>query len=109
MYKPFAAGALLLALVLAAPPAQAALPRTTFVHVANFAFSPALVTIAPGESVTWINDDDDAHSIVADAGGFHSPALDTKDHYSFSFTSPGAFAYHCGLHPHMVAKVVVRP
>jgi plastocyanin len=73
-----------------------------------FAFGPQAITVAPGSTVTWINDDDDAHSVVADAGGFHSAAMDTGDRYSFTFRTAGDFAYHCGLHPHMVARIVVR-
>jgi plastocyanin len=97
------------ALALAATAAHATAPKAVTVHIANFAFAPAVVTVAPGGVVTWINDDDDAHSIVSDKAAFHSAALDTKDHYSFTFAATGDYAYHCGLHPHMVAKILVRP
>jgi plastocyanin len=106
--KPLRPLALLL-LTSAASTVALAQPNTAAVHIANFAFSPVTVTVAPGGTVTWVNDDDDAHSVVADAGSFHSSALDTKDSFSFTFRSAGEFVYHCGLHPHMVARVVVRP
>ena len=89
--------------------AARAAPAPVTIHIANFAFMPATITVPAGATVTWINDDDDAHSVISDTGVFHSAALDTGDKYSFTFTVAGDYAYHCGLHPHMVAKVLVRP
>jgi len=89
--------------------AQAAQPMPATVYIANFAFGPQVITVAPGATVTWVNDDDDAHSVVSNNGGFHSAAMDTGDRFSFTFRAAGDYAYHCGLHPHMVAKIVVRP
>jgi plastocyanin len=106
-FAPTAAAAF--AVALAAGAGQTAQPAGAVIHIANFAFGPQVVSVASGATVTWVNDDDDAHSIVADNGLFHSSAMDTADRYSFTFKTPGAYAYHCGLHPHMVAKIVVRP
>jgi plastocyanin len=89
--------------------AHAAQPMAATVHIANFAFGPQVITVAPGATITWVNDDDDAHSVVSDAGAFHSAAMDTADKFSFTFKAAGVYAYHCGLHPHMVAKIVVHP
>jgi plastocyanin len=30
-----------------------------------------------------------------------------SDHFSFTFTTPGAYEYFCSLHPHMKAMVTV--
>ena len=97
-----------LALILTAS-ADAAQPMAATIHIANFGFGPQAITVAPGATVTWVNDDDDAHSVVANNVAFHSAAMDTADKYSFTFRAAGDYAYHCGLHPHMVAKIVVRP
>lgn len=90
-------------------PALAATPKTATVHISMFAFSPKPLVVAPGTTVTWVNDDEEAHSVVSDTRVFHSAAMDTKDHYSFTFTTAGDYPYHCGLHPNMVAKVTVKP
>jgi plastocyanin len=88
--------------------AKAATPaRAVTIKIANFDFGPSVITVPAGASVTWINADDDAHSVVADNNVFRSPPLDTGDHYSFTYTTPGTYGYHCGLHPQMVGKVVV--
>jgi len=89
--------------------ADAAEPST--VQIENFQFLPNTLTIPVGGSVTWVNHDGDIHSIAADDGDpqmFKSAGLDTDDKFSFTFTKPGTYAYHCGLHPHMMAKIIVQ-
>ena len=91
-----------------AAPAAAAPARVQAVQIRNFAFVPAVVTVAPGTTVTWTNSDDDPHTIVATNKAFRSSALDGGDTFSFTFNTPGAFQYFCSLHPHMVGKIVVK-
>jgi plastocyanin len=79
------------------------------VGIDNFTFNPATVTVPAGTKVVWENSDDIPHSIVETTGRFHSAALDTEDRFSFTFTQAGTFDYFCGLHPHMVGKIVVTP
>jgi plastocyanin len=81
--------------------------RGAIIKIANFDFGPATITVPAGSSVTWVNNDDDAHSVVADNHAFHSAPLDTGESFSFTFAAPGTYIYHCGLHPQMIGKVVV--
>jgi len=79
------------------------------VKIANFAFAAPTVTVAPGATVTWVNDDEEPHTIVAEDGkSFRSKTLDTGDTFSFTFMSAGTFGYFCSVHPHMTGKVVVK-
>lgn len=97
--------------------AAAALPllaRESGVHAAaasvsidNFAFSPALLTVAPGTTVTWTNRDDIPHTVVS-AGKFRSKTLDTDDKFTFTFTDAGDYKYFCSLHPHMTGMIKVE-
>lgn len=77
------------------------------VKIDNFTFQPALVTIHPGDSIVWENEDDIPHTVTETSFAFHSEALDTGDAFTFTFGEKGEFTYFCSLHPHMVAKVVV--
>jgi plastocyanin len=77
------------------------------VKIDNFAFAPAQLTVKPGTTVTWVNEDDIPHTVVASAKAFRSKALDTDDKFSFTFTTPGSYAYFCSLHPHMQGGVTV--
>jgi plastocyanin len=87
-------------------PAQAQAAVT--IHIQNFAFDPATITVAPGTKVTWVNDDEDAHVVAAEDSSYRSAPLDTGDSFSHVYASPGEYPYFCTLHPHMKAVVVVR-
>ena len=78
------------------------------VTIDNFTFTPPDLTVAVGTTVKWVNHDDIPHSVVDKNKAFRSKALDTDDSFSFTFASAGTFDYFCGLHPHMVAKIIVK-
>ena len=82
-------------------------PGPVAVRIANFTFGPKVVTVHVGQTVTWTNDDDIPHTVVATDKSFHSKVLDTGQSFSFTFTKPGQFAYFCSLHPMMTGKVSV--
>jgi plastocyanin len=64
--------------------------------------------VKAGTSVTWTNDDDDSHAVASSSKLFKSKALDTRDKFSFTFTTPGTYDYFCSLHPYMKGVVVVE-
>jgi amicyanin len=78
------------------------------VTIDNFTFGPPELTVPVGTTVMWVNHDDIPHSVVDKNKAFRSKALDTDDAYSFTFASAGTFDYFCGLHPHMVGKIIVK-
>jgi plastocyanin len=61
-----------------------------------------------GDTVTWTNDDSTTHTVTADAGAFKSNDLAPGDKFTFTFTTAGAFAYHCSIHPTMTATITVQ-
>jgi plastocyanin len=88
----------------------AAAPAPVDVVIDNFAFGPATLTVARGSTVTWTNKDDDPHTVVSDSDPkvFKSGALDTDDHFTFTFTDAGTFKYFCTIHPRMQGTVIVQ-
>jgi len=78
------------------------------VHIDNFTFTPQEITITRGTTLTWINEDDIPHAIVASNKAFRSKAMDTEQNFSFTFSEPGTYEYFCSLHPHMQGKVIVK-
>ena len=86
----------------------AAAPAPTLVKIGNFTFGPKVLTVAPGTTVTWVNDDDTPHTVAAADRSFRSKALDTDERFSMTFAKPGTYDYFCSLHPHMTGKVVVK-
>ncbi len=99
--------AALLTTVSAIDPALAQ-PAAATVKISNLTFGPQAITITAGTTVTWTNDDDLPHTVVATDKSFRSKPLDTGDRFSFTFAKPGAYAYFCSIHPMMTGKVVVK-
>ena len=79
---------------------------TNSVNIQNFAFSPAVITIKAGTTVTWTNNDSAMHKIKADT--FNSGNLSKGDTFQFTFNTLGTFDYSCAIHPSMTGKIVVE-
>jgi amicyanin len=81
------------------------------VNIAQFAFSPASLSVKVGTTVTWTNNDSEPHTVTStnNSGPLKSPAMKSGDTYTFTFTTAGTFDYLCTIHPFMTATVVVTP
>jgi plastocyanin len=104
----------LVAPLLGAALATAALPQTPskpahHVAIAGFAFKPAQLTVKAGETVTFVNNDDETHTATAVDRTFDSGHLDHNAQFSYTFTKPGTYPYHCLIHTSMTGTIVVTP
>lgn len=90
----------------AAAAAEAAAPAA--VTIKDFMFAPVTLTVKAGTLVTWVNRDDEPHTIFSDTGLFRSGALDTGGDFHFKFDQPGTYHYLCTIHPHMVGTIIVE-
>jgi plastocyanin len=79
----------------------------TPVAIANFAYSPAQVTVSSGAVVTWTNSDTAAHTVTFD-DGLDCGQIARDGTLSATFATAGSFAYHCTIHPAMTGTVVVQ-
>jgi amicyanin len=87
------------------PPASTPLA----VGISGFVFVASDLKVKVGDTVTWTNNDSAPHTVTADDGKtFASPTLSQGGTFSFTFTTPGTFAYHCAVHPSMKGVVVVE-
>ena len=77
------------------------------VTMGDLFFSPASVTIAVGDSVTWRNAGQAPHNATADDGSFKTPDLDNGQSASHTFSQAGSFSYVCTIHPSMTGTVRV--
>ncbi len=80
---------------LLAPAARAA---DQTVNITGLAFSPRNVTIQVGDTVTWVNNNQGAHNVVANNGSFRSGEPEDQFTFSHTFTTAGSFGYHCQPH-----------
>ncbi|MHA7734064.1 cupredoxin domain-containing protein [Nitrosopumilus sp. S6] len=76
-------------------------------------YIPSKITIAAGESVTWVNEDSAFHSVTsgfydAPIDLFDSGHLDPFESYTLTFDETGTFDYFCTLHPWMEGQVIVE-
>jgi len=77
--------------------------------IQNFAFSPASLTVTPGEKVTVMNKDSTTHTVTATG----AKAFDTGDVASgatTTFTAPtkaGSYPYICEIHQFMHGTLTV--
>jgi plastocyanin len=88
-----------------ATPAAGGAVRRVSIHELTF---PARLEVAPGTTVTWVNDDPLDHSVVATDGSFDSGLIHAGGTWSHTFNAPGTYAYSCTPHPFMHGTVVVR-
>jgi plastocyanin len=80
---------------------------TNAATIKGFSFQPEVLKVKVGAKVTWTNDDTVAHTVTADTNSFASGNLQPGGSFSFTFTRPGTYAYHCSIHPSMHGSVVV--
>lgn len=77
------------------------------VRIAQFAYTPATITVKKGTSVTWTNEDTAKHTVTGNTGGPNSALFGKGESYTYTFNTVGEFPYYCEPHPNMKGKVVV--
>jgi len=88
-------------------------------------FSPSVLTIQAGDTVTWVNKDKEIHNITSGKGItriqfattsdigtpdglFSSGSFKPGQAWSYTFTKPGIYHYFCSIHPWMNGAIVVN-
>ena len=81
----------------------------TKIEIKDFSFNPQTITVKSGEKITWINHDDEPHTVVsADKEFKKSTALDTDQEFTITAGAPGTYTYFCSVHPKMTGTIVVE-
>jgi plastocyanin len=85
-------------------------PSANQVQMRNNAFVPPALTVSPGTTVTWVNQDNVLHTATSSSAGlfFDSGNLAKDQTFSFQFDSTGTFVYHCKLHAGMTGTIIVQ-
>ena len=91
----------------AVPTAPAGLVEAGRALVAQYLFLPGTATVKKGTTLTWTNEDEAVHTIVADDESFSSGRLGLGATFSHTFETVGTVSYTCTIHPSMKAQVVV--
>ena len=88
-------------------------------------YSPTKITIKMDDTVTWYNDDREAHTVTSGMGSgrfgwmgddygtpdglFDSERFMPNESWSYTFSETGSFPYFCKIHPWMEGIVIVEP
>jgi plastocyanin len=77
-------------------------------------YAPDKITVVIGvnNTVTWTNDDTAPHTVTSTsvptgASSFDSGNLPAGQTFTYNFTMPGTYQYHCSYHSWMTGTVVV--
>src|SRR2546428_7434060 len=81
----------------------------TQIEIRDFHFNPQTLTVKSGEKITWINRDEEPHTVVSVEKQFKkSPPLDTDQEFTVTAGVPGTYTYFCSVHPKMTGIIVVE-
>jgi plastocyanin len=84
------------------------IPPQNKIEIKDFAFNPQILTVKSGEKITWINRDEEPHTVVSVEKQFKkSTALDTDQEFTITAGAPGTYTYFCSVHPKMTGTIVV--
>jgi plastocyanin len=74
----------------------------------HFVPQTIVVEIGVNNTIQWVNQDSAPHTVTSNAAGiFNSNDINPSSTFSFTFTTPGTYLYHCNIHPFMTGTVVV--
>ena len=78
------------------------------VGIENFAFAPADVSAAVGETITWTNSDSAAHTATLDDGACDTGNIAQNASAGLVFDAAGTYPYHCTIHPNMKGTITIQ-
>jgi len=84
---------------------RAARAATHQVTIEGFAFVPATLQVAVGDTVVFTNNDGAPHTATAEAGGFDTGRLSRGASGEITITAAGTFSYRCKFHPNMKGAI----
>jgi plastocyanin len=83
--------------------------KSNKIEIKDFMFNPQKITVKSGDKITWVNHDEEPHTVVSVGKKFQkSSALDTDQEYSIIAGAPGTYEYFCSVHPKMTGTIVVE-
>jgi plastocyanin len=93
----------------AGPSQKARKPAAHTVTIDATSFQPASLTIAVGDSVTWVNKDVIPHTATSTKGQtFDSGTIASGKSWKQTFKSRGDVAYVCEFHPTMKGRLRIK-
>ncbi len=89
-------------------PKTSGTPPANEVFIESMSFTPSIITVSAGQTVTWTNKDNTAHTVTSNTPMFDSGSMGNSATFSFTFPTAGTYNYHCSFHSGMTGQVVVQ-
>jgi plastocyanin len=70
-------------------------------------FEPASLTVPVGTTVQWTNHGKHGHTVTSDKGDWGSNELGPSGVYSYTFSRPGTYTYHCKIHADQMRGTII--
>ena len=87
---------------------EATTSATRTVLMRDIEFNPRDLTIDPGDTVRWENEDSEPHNAIGEDDSFETPVIDQGETSEHTFQSSGEYPYFCTIHPGMDGTITVR-
>lgn len=87
---------------------EAPTPKTHTVKMEGMVFQPATLTVAPGDTVLWVNKDLVPHAVTTNGPGFESKPVEFNQSLRHAFKNAGDVTYICPFHPTMTGTIHVQ-
>lgn len=79
------------------------------VSMVGTSFSPNKLTVNVGDKITWRNDSDLPHNVVAESGAtFKSSTFEKGGTFTFTPKKAGTIKYQCTIHSGMTGEITVQ-
>jgi plastocyanin len=90
------------------PATSAPLSGDVKIDISNFMYSPAVLKVKVGSTITITNEDETEHTATSNTEGvFDTGTLKKGQSMSFKVNKVGAFSYHCSFHAFMHGTIDV--
>jgi hypothetical protein len=83
------------------------IPLTDYGGSQQPTFSPSVISITAGNSITWLNSDVVGHTTTSDTS-LWNVSLGPGQSYTRTFATAGTFPYTCTVHSGMSGRVIVQ-
>ena len=82
---------------------------TADIAIVDLAFTPATLTIKPGTTVRFTNNDSFGHTVTAKDNSYNSDTIAAGTSYTHRYDTAGSYEYRCTIHSRMSGTIVVAP
>ncbi|VVB64133.1 Cupredoxin-like domain protein [uncultured archaeon] len=80
---------------------------TNTVTIDDYSFPPSTLVVPKGTTVIWHNQGNVDHTVTSDTKDLFDSRVGPGREFSFSFSTPGTYNYHCSIHTSMHGTIVV--